>query len=427
MKTKISTIALLILFFTLSFGEGRGEAETFETATKTTYATATVHLPSGTWLFTDALLGTSSKDKKNGSQSTRIRNNGKLTMNFTVPNGASKITVLHASYGSDAASKWELWYATDSDTNWTKKDTAITTAKALTAASFTLNISGKVRIEIRKTSGGTNRINIDDISISDYEPCNLPPPSIHLTMGNPSHAVSDTAFPDNYLMTRTQYLLSYNRSKATPNWVSWHLSTFWLGTADRTGSFYSDTTLPSGWYRVKSGDYTNSGFDRGHLCPSADRTATDEDNKATFYLTNIVPQAPDNNQGPWKILEDYCRTLAKQGNELYIIAGGYGQGGTGSVSTATTIANGKITVPNRTWKVIIILPEGMDDVCRVTTETRIIAVDMPNEQGIRSISWGNYRVSVDSIESKTGYDFFSTVPDAVESVIEGKVDNGGTN
>ena len=96
-------------------------------------------------------------------------------------------------------------------------------------------------------------------------------------------------------------------------------------------------------------------------------------------MTNMMPQAPDNNQGPWEVLESYCRTLVSQGDELYIIAGGTGIGGTGSNGgTTTTIANGHVTVPAQTWKVIIVLPQGTDDVSRVTTATRTIAVIMPN-------------------------------------------------
>jgi endonuclease G len=73
-------------------------------------------------------------------------------------------------------------------------------------------------------------------------------------------------------------------------------------------------------------------------------------------MTNMMPQAPNNNQGPWAQLEEYSRTLVDQGNELYIIMGGAGQGGVGSNGAANTIAGGQIVVPAYTWKVIIVLP-----------------------------------------------------------------------
>jgi endonuclease G, mitochondrial len=248
--------------------------------------------------------------------------------------------------------------------------------------------------------------------------------SEHLTMGNPSNAVVDVNVPNNYLLDKPQYAVGYSRDNGRPNWVSWHLDPSWLGSAPRQDDFRNDTTLPAGWYQVQATDYSGSGFDRGHHCPSADRTDTIPDNSATFLMTNMMPQAPDNNQGPWEVLESYCRTLVSQGNELYIIAGGTGTGGSGSGGgTTTTIANGHVTVPAVTWKVIMVLPQGTDDVSRVTTATRTIAVIMPNTQGIRNNDWHQYIVSVDQVEQLTGYDFFSNVPVDIQAVIEARVDN----
>jgi endonuclease G len=249
--------------------------------------------------------------------------------------------------------------------------------------------------------------------------------SEHLVMGNPSNAVVDVNQPNNYLLDKPQYAVGYSRDLGRPNWVSWHLSNSWLGSAPRQNDFRADTTLPAGWYQVQGTDYSGSGFDRGHHTPSADRTSTVADNSATFLMTNMMPQAPDNNQGPWEQLESYCRTLISQGNELYIIAGGTGSGGTGSNGgVTTTLASGHVGVPSQTWKVIIVLPEGSgDDAARVTASTRTIAVIMPNAQGIRNNAWQGYRVSVDQVEALTGYDFFSNVPVGIQASIEAGVDN----
>ncbi len=247
----------------------------------------------------------------------------------------------------------------------------------------------------------------------------------NLAMGNPSGAVASTSYPTNYLMTKTMYTSSYNNTKKTPNWVSWHLSSAWYGTAPRSTSFTTDQTLPSGWYRVTTSDYTNSGFDRGHMCPSADRDKTSDENKQTFVMTNIVPQAPWNNQRCWANLETYCRNLADAGNEMYIISGPGGQGGDGSNGARTTVGNG-VVVPNYTWKVILVLPNGSSDASRVTSSTRVIAVKVPNSQSVNNNPWSQYRVSVDQIESLTGYNFFSAVSSSVQSVIEARVDNGPT-
>jgi endonuclease G len=249
--------------------------------------------------------------------------------------------------------------------------------------------------------------------------------SEHLVMGNPSNATVDVNQPANYLLSKAQYAVSYNRDAGRPNWVSWHLDSTWIGGAQRQNDFRNDPSLPAGWYQVQGTDYSGSGFDRGHHCPSADRTSSIPDNSATFFMTNMMPQAPDNNQGPWEQLESYSRTLVAAGNELYIIAGGAGSGGTGSNGgVTTTVAGGHVTVPNYTWKVIIVLPaQGGNDVNRVTNSTRVIAVNMPNAQGIRNNDWKTYRVSARSIENLTGYNFFSNVPQAIQDVIETQVDN----
>jgi endonuclease G len=244
--------------------------------------------------------------------------------------------------------------------------------------------------------------------------------TVHLRMGNPSSA--GTSNLNNYLLSKAQYATSHHCSRGTPNWVSWQLNSSWLGSAPRQDDFRADTSLPSGCYQVSSSDYTGSGFDRGHMAPSADRTNTIANNSATFLMTNIVPQAPDNNQGPWAVLENYSRSLVTQGKELYIISGAYGTGGSGSNGYANTISSGRVTVPTRTWKVIVVL-DGPGSATSVTTSTRVIAVNMPNNQGIRGDDWRDYRVSVDSIESATGYNLLSNVSSTVQSTIESRVDS----
>ena len=249
----------------------------------------------------------------------------------------------------------------------------------------------------------------------------------NLAMGNPSGAVTDaTSSPNNYLMVKTQYTLSYSRDKGKPNWVSWHLSSAWLGSTARQDNFAADASLPSSWYHVGSTSYSGSGFDRGHNCPSADRTGSVADNTATFLMSNMMPQAPTNNQQTWAGLENYARTLVSAGNEVYIVAGSYGSGGTGSNGNATTIDAGRISVPSNCWKVLVVLPVGTGDASRVTTSTRVIAVNMPNTNSIGT-AWGAYRTTVDAVEAATGYDILSAVSTTVQSTIESKVDTGPTS
>lgn len=246
----------------------------------------------------------------------------------------------------------------------------------------------------------------------------------NLAFGNLSGA--STSDPNNYLIVRPQYALSYSRDRGLTNWVSWHLGPASKGNARRTDAFRPDPSLPSGWYAARPSDYTNTGFDRGHLCPSDDRDATPADNAATFLLTNIVPQAPRHNREIWKNLEEYGRKLMEAGNDVYIIAGTSGTGGTGQNGYATTLAGGKLTVPATLWKILVVVPTGADNAFAVTENTRVIAVNIPNNQLAADKPWRAYVTSVDALENLTGYDFLSNVSVEVQRIIEARIDGGNS-
>lgn len=241
-------------------------------------------------------------------------------------------------------------------------------------------------------------------------------PSVHLTMGNPSGAVTDINQPNNYLLEKPELALSYNRDRGGPNWVSWHLSDDWTGSLTRVDTFRPDPQLPVAWNRVNQFDYSGSGFDRGHMTPSADRLASLPLNQATFLMDNIIPQAPDNNQGTWNNMEQALRTYTPA-NELYIVSGGAGTGGSGNNGFATTIAGGRITVPASTWKVALVIPKGENDIARVDCSARTIAVIVPNTNGTNP-DWTTYLTTVDAVETLTGYDFFSNLPEPIQRCVE---------
>ncbi len=237
----------------------------------------------------------------------------------------------------------------------------------------------------------------------------------NLLLGNPSNATSNINNSDNYLMEKHQFVLSYNNSKHIPNWVSWQLNKSWLGNAERQNNFRPDDSLPKDWYHVKPSDYSGSGYDKGHMIPSADRTDNTTDNSATFLMTDMIPQSPDNNQGPWAELENYSRELVKSGKELYIISGGLGSKGTIGKKV-------KITIPAKTWKVIVVLDKPGLGLKGITANTRTIAIEMPNDQGIRAKTWKTFRVSVKQVEKDTGFHFLSNVSPNIQNAIESKVD-----
>lgn len=148
---------------------GSSFTEGFNSGAKGSYTTGNVTFPSGVWTLNDALLGNTTSDRKTGAQSVRTRNSGKLTMAFNWATGAKTVSVKHAKYGSDASSTWGLWYSTNSGSTWTQAGSSVTTSSTtLATATFTLNIPGAIRFEIRKTDGTTRRVNFDDFQVSGY-------------------------------------------------------------------------------------------------------------------------------------------------------------------------------------------------------------------------------------------------------------------
>jgi DNA/RNA endonuclease G (NUC1) len=236
-----------------------------------------------------------------------------------------------------------------------------------------------------------------------------------MQLGNASGATVDPSNHQHYLIQRDQYALDYSDSNGEPNWVSWDLTSGDIGSSGRS-SFVTDATLPVGFYRVKTTDYTNSGYDRGHMCPSADRSVTDADNLIVFYMSNVMPQTPDNNQGVWESFEYYCRSLANVGDEVLITDAGSGY-------TGAFIPSGKAAIPGYTWKIVVDVPPGGGTaLSRITTSTRIIALKVPNIAGIRSNPWTQYVTSVNQVQADTGFTFFSALSADIAAVLRAKVD-----
>lgn len=268
-----------------------------------------------------------------------------------------------------------------------------------------------------------------DVVIPEPDPTPVPTATggrdDNMALGNPSNAVPSVVAVNNHLILHPQFALGYDNSRGTARWVSWHLNMDWKGNATRCDCFEPDPLLPSGYFAAITFNYSNTGFDRGHLCPSDDRDGSATDNAATFLLTNITPQAPEMNQQTWASLESFARDLAADGNELYIVAGSYGEGGTGSQGAATSIAGGAITVPARWWKVLVVIPEGDNDTDRINVDgARVIAVDIPNTQNATAHPWYYYRTTVDAIEQSTGLDLLNALPFDVQESLENELDAG---
>jgi endonuclease G len=217
--------------------------------------------------------------------------------------------------------------------------------------------------------------------------------SYQMVLGNPSAAGTSSS---NYLIQRPQYALGYTSSTGIPKWVSWSLTSGDQGSGRYDGNFITDTSLPAGMKRVTHADYTNSGYDRGHMCPNADRNVTLDHCKQTFILTNST------------------------GREVLIMSGGYGSAG--------SIGTNAVTVPTHNWKIAILVPAGSGSpITKINANpagTRVIALRVPNVAGIRTTPWTTYITTASSLQGSTALSFFTALNSTARTTLLNDLDNG---
>lgn len=228
-----------------------------------------------------------------------------------------------------------------------------------------------------------------------------------------TEAVAETEAPDGLeiparsthvkeqILRRTGYTVSYNSDNKLPNWVAWHLrSDHTDGPYSRKGiKFEEDTDVEQP--RATLDDYYNSGFDRGHMCPSGDNKWSREAQKESFLLTNVCPQVHGLNAGDWNEMEGQCRRWAEQMGGLYIVCGPILYRG-----KHKTIGRNKVVVPEAFFKVVL----------NMGKSPKAIGFIYKNESGNRPK--GDYVNTVDQVERITGYDFFPSLPDDIEAKVE---------
>jgi endonuclease G len=173
------------------------------------------------------------------------------------------------------------------------------------------------------------------------------------------------------------------------------------GLAERKNNFKPDPKVSS--QSADLSDYRKSGYDRGHLCPAAAMKINQQAMDETFYLSNMSPQQPQFNRGKWKQLEAQVRKWTLKEDTLHVVTGPI------LTDSLTTIGANKVSVPAYYYKVIY-CPNDVP---------KMIAFIMPNTKLLQPIS--AYAVTVDEVELKTGVDFFSALPDAIENELEAKV------
>ena len=197
------------------------------------------------------------------------------------------------------------------------------------------------------------------------------------------------------------YTVSYNPQWLVPNWVAYELiNSETYGEQERSNHFKPDPLVKGD--PVVTSDYSNSGYDRGHMAPAADMKWSEQAMRESFYMTNICPQIHSLNAGDWKDLEELARDWAQRYEKIYIACGPIMEADYQTIGKTHSIA-----VPSAFYKVFL------RKICNGWTSIGFI---MPNKAGNRPLM--TYMFTVDEVEEQTGLDFFYNLPDSIESQVE---------
>ncbi|MDX2001480.1 MAG: DNA/RNA non-specific endonuclease [Chitinophagales bacterium] len=239
----------------------------------------------------------------------------------------------------------------------------------------------------QKSSGTASSVNIN------------PQPQITWELGKllPQNGHCDQIVKHRY------YTLCYNETREQADWVMYRLTEeMTYGTEERTDNFRQDKDVITGSARPE--DYKKSGFDKGHLVPAGDMKWNEEAMSETFLMSNMSPQRKELNRGIWKELEEQVRDWARDYDELYVVAG--------PLYSNNSLEIGKgVDVPAYYFKVVVDASY---------PEYKSIAFLFRNEGSERPVY--EFALSVDSLESISGFDFLPALPDKTETEIESKCD-----
>ena len=205
-----------------------------------------------------------------------------------------------------------------------------------------------------------------------------------------------TVIGDNQYICHTAYAINYNYKTKVAHFVVEHIQAEDLvKQAKRKDDFRMDPKVDDDKEATLE-DYAKSGYDRGHIAPAANFSWSEKEMSESFYLTNMMPQVPNNNRGVWKKTEQMARDNAMERGEVYVISGTIFDAG------YETIGEGKVGVPQRIFK-IIIDPKTQES----------IAFLFPNVQGtkIKTKTLPEYIVDIDTIEAEAGIDISPMLKD----------------
>ncbi|WP_136480204.1 DNA/RNA non-specific endonuclease [Cognatitamlana onchidii] len=203
-----------------------------------------------------------------------------------------------------------------------------------------------------------------------------------------------------HIVHHNGYSLSYSEPHEQAEWVAYELKKSQLAKTNFKRPYFEiDEAVKTGAAHWRN--YKNSGYDRGHLCPAADRRYSEAAYNETFLTSNISPQKHDFNSGIWNTLEQKVRYWANKHDGVFVVTGGILKG------DMAYIGEERVAVPDQFYKIILDNDSG---------NLKVIAFLISQEDTKEPLY--NFVVSVDEIEVLTGIDFFPELPDAVENRVE---------
>ena len=243
-----------------------------------------------------------------------------------------------------------------------------------------------------------------DVVYSSDEPT---PEGQVLFAGRPVR-LGDPAPKDVFVIDYGDFIVGWSPSLGHAAWCAYHVPAEVRFEAGARPSFAREKTVvgcPS------PAVYTNTGYDRGHLVPNhaiVTRFGPDSQKK-TFFMTNIAPQTPALNQGPWRVIEHMITDFwTARWGEIWVLVGPVPSS---SKYSREFLQGTSIEVPEAFWMVIV-AQEGED--------VRVLSVLIPQAVGRRDFPV-HHLTTVDNIERLTGWDLLSELPDFLERPLEAEL------
>lgn len=206
------------------------------------------------------------------------------------------------------------------------------------------------------------------------------------------------AIDNHQILKYEHFALSYNEEHEQADWVAYELTDDEVDMdGDRCNCFKSDGNVTT--KSASTSDYTNTGFDKGHLAPSADFYMSEQANAETYLMSNMSPQSPGLNREVWADLEAWVRETALEHGKLYVVTGPV------FVNNLGTIGKNEVTIPGYFYKVLLRFDRN--------GKAKTIGFLLPNVGVSKNLK--DYIVPVNLIETMTGLDFFPALPARVEN------------